>query len=377
MADDKDKNKPQYSYRPDIQYQDTYESDYKNKHYQTVQVQDKDDDEKGKEIMDSITNVFNDVSKIVPLLPVDLQTAINNVYKPILDDWDGIRKKPYPITIPDPDKIIYDPKTIIYPYGKPFEYDIDVDGPGPIPYYPAPTVYPPDDPPSTEPSVYDPKYVVDNDRIWDGIVPINITFSKVDPVEVIEKELIKNIADLYNYYANRLKDILYHYYSEKLMSAYSKKKDADGNLINKTIRDLAFLTLPITDSCSSVTEDCKHLFDASLAMGEKTRLKLYFMQNAFPLEQTLFHLKNFKTIYELRLRYEKIELSEGKDKTDAMSNNILKGMKTSYDQKYDVSFMNLYKYLNSSLDILQDTVNTELAGIKARKTLLEKGGITK
>ena len=101
------------------------------------------------------------------------------------------------------------------------------------------------------------------------------------------------------------------------------------------------------------------------------------MQNAFPLEQTLFHLKNFKTIYELRLRYEKIELSDGKDKTEAMSNNILKGMKTSYDQKYDVSFMNLYKYLNSSLDILQDTVNTELAGIKARKTLLEKGGITK
>jgi hypothetical protein len=31
--------------------------------------------------------------------------------------------------------------------------------------------------------------------------------------------------------------------------------------------------------------------------------------------------------------------------------------------------------MNSSLDILEDTLNTELAGLKAKKTLIEKGGI--
>jgi hypothetical protein len=60
-----------------------------------------------------------------------------------------------------------------------------------------------------------------------------------------------------------------------------------------------------------------------------------------------------------------------------MSNNILKGMKISYDQKYDVAFANLYKYLNSSLDILEDALNTDLAGMRAKRTLIEKGGIKK
>ena len=37
MADEeKDKDKQQYSYRPEIEYQDTYESDYSNKGYETV-----------------------------------------------------------------------------------------------------------------------------------------------------------------------------------------------------------------------------------------------------------------------------------------------------------------------------------------------------
>ena len=40
MADDKDKDKQQYSYRPDIEYQDTYESDHINKRYQSVDAND-------------------------------------------------------------------------------------------------------------------------------------------------------------------------------------------------------------------------------------------------------------------------------------------------------------------------------------------------
>ena len=110
-------------------------------------------------------------------------------------------------------------------------------------------------------------------------------------------------------------------------------------------------------------------------MNERAALKLNFMSNAFPAEQTLFHLKNFKAVYLLRKRYAEIDDIDGSNKIDAMSNNILKGMKLSYDQKYDVAYMNLYKYLNSSLDILEDALNTELAGLRAKRTLIEKGGI--
>ena len=358
MADDKDKQK--YSYRPDIEYQDTYESEHGNRQYKSVPVKDKPTED-NNEIMDSITDTFNAISKIIPSFPVELQTAINNVYKPILDDWATIRREPYPGDIPSDDDVVYTPGTL-----PPID-DPDVEDE--FYFYPEPP-----DGITPTPSMYeDEHYVIDNDSMWEPIIPMNIKFVEVDPVDVIRKEYIKNIADLYNYYTNRLKDILYHYYSEKLVAICSKKKDGG----NKTVKEVGFMIMPITDVCSDVSEDCKHLFDASLAMCEKSKLKINFLQNAFPLEQTLFHLKNFKTIQELRLRYAGIEPTEGTDNTEALSNNILKGMKISYDQKYDVAFANLYKYLNSALDILEDAANTELAGIKARRTLIEKGGIKK
>lgn len=360
MAEDKDKQ--QYSYRPEIEYQDTYESDSAHKPYESVDADKEDTSTYGDQIIENINKTFNDVSKIVPLFPAEIQTAINNVYKPILDTWAEVNTNPYPEFIPDPDGITYQPKE-----------EIDEEGNEDIYIYPIPPDLP-------EPTIgdYDPTdYPINNEGIWDIDIPLTIVYNKVDPGEIIEKEYIKNVADLFSFYTNRLKDIIYRYYSEKIMATYAKKKNESGNLVSKTTDDLKFLFLPITDNCSDVNEDSKHLFDASLAMGEKARQKLCFLENAFPVEQTLFHLKTFNTIYQLRLRYAKIDDSEGKDKIDSMSNSILKGMKLSYDQKYDVAFTNLYKYLNSSLDVLEDTINTELAGLKARRTLIEKGGINK
>ena len=371
MADEKDKQ--QYSYRPNIEYQDTYESDSKNKNHQSVIPQKQADED--KEIINDISKIFNEVSKIIPLLPAELQTAINGVYKPILDAWASvasIENVTYPKAIPDPEAPIYNIPGGELPGSGEFTDD-DLDSYTPKYLYPIPPDLP-------EPTPSFDRYndiEVDNDGLWDIDTPMTITYIKADPSEIIQKEYIKNVADLFNYYVNRLKNILYHYYSEKIAATFGKKIDDNGNLTSKTKPEIAFLFNPITDCCSDVKEDSKHLFDASISMGERSKLKLCFMGNNFPVEQTLFHLKNFKTIYMLRLRYSNIDAVSGSNKVNAMSNNILKGMKISYDQKYDVAFVNLYKYLNSSLDILEDVTNTELAGLKARRTLIEKGGIKK
>lgn len=363
MADDKEKDKQQLTYRPDIAYQDTYESAHSNKGYDSVQTDRSIDDDTDIDIINSITNTFNEVSKVVPLLPADLQTVINGVYKPILDTWANLDKKPYPKIIPEPGKIRWvdpNPTTIPSPeivnpiYSVPETITGGGSEPGP-----------------------DRDYEIDNDGLWDIDPPVVVKIDHYNPIEIIKKEYIKNIADLFNYYANRLKDIIYHYYSEKIKATYDKKLDKDGNLINKTIPEVAFLFTPLKDSCADVSQNSKHLYDASLAMSEMTKMKMCFMRNACPVEQTLLHLKSFKTIYELRLRYAQIEAEDGSNKINAMSNNILKGMKLSYDQKYDIAFTNLYKYMNSSLDILEDVLNTDLAGLRARATLIEKGGIKK
>jgi hypothetical protein len=361
MADDKDKQK--YSYRPNIEYQDTYESGHENKSYDSIAPTKEEQNLVQDSVIDNINNSFNDVTKIIPLMPAQLQTSINGVFKPVLDSWASMNNTTYPSTIPDseiPEYVRPEDERDVEPIDPEYIYPVPPD-----PYIPRPN----DD--------EDEDFVIDNEGTWDPDIPMFIKFTEVDPVEIIEKEYIKNVADLFDYYTNRLKNILYHYYSEKIKAMYSKKLNNEGKYVNKTKSEIAFLFEPLTDSCKNVDADSKHLYDASVSMSEHAMLKLHFLENAFPLDQTMFLLKNFNAVYQLRLRYAKIDTADGSNKINAMSNNILRGMKASYDQKYDVAFMNLYKYLNSSLDILEDVTNTELAGLKARSTLIEKGGIKK
>ena len=133
MADDKDKQ--QYSYRPDIGYQDTYESDFRHQGYQSVQRTEEEDIAIGNDITNSITDTFNQVTSVIPLLPAQLQTVINGVYKPVLDSWATMNKNPYPQTIPDPDGVEYEPYNPggIDPYPNKFIYPIPPDLPEPTP----------------------------------------------------------------------------------------------------------------------------------------------------------------------------------------------------------------------------------------------------
>ena len=358
MADDKDKQK--YSYRPQIEYQDTYESTHESEGFLTVQRTDEENTIIGNSITDSITDVFNQLSTIIPLLPSEIQSVVNGVYKPVLDSWATLNKNPYPQYISDPEGVKFEPYS---PEG--------------VDPYPVKLIYPipPDLPEPTPPLDKKPGYVIDNKNIWDPHVPMVVKFSDTKAKDIIDQEYVKNVADLFNYYSNRLKDILFHYHSEIITAIYAKKKDIEGNLTNKTANDVSFIFNKIVDNSSQVDNEMKHLFDAGLSMNERASLKLNFMNNVFPVEQTLLHLKNFKAVYLLRKRYSEIDDEDGSNKIDAMSNNILKGMKLGYDQKYDVAYINLYKYLNSSLDILEDALNTELAGIRAKRTLIEKGGI--
>ena len=40
-----------------------------------------------------------------------------------------------------------------------------------------------------------------------------------------------------------------------------------------------------------------------------------------------------------------------------MNNNILEGMRITYDRKYDIAYENLLRYLKSSVDILDDKIS--------------------
>ena len=164
-----------------------------------------------------------------------------------------------------------------------------------------------------------------------------------------------------------MKDLVCNYYLHKL-NAYVSSKDS---------YDISFLNNEITSSTCSTSEDLRHLMDSALRHEVIGSNKLQFSLNTFSLESTLYHLKNVNAVQELRLRYAEIEKQENSALEDSTSNKILNGSRDMYDKKYDLAYINLYKYLDGSLNILEDCLNTLKAGIKSKETLIRKDGLNK
>jgi hypothetical protein len=126
-----------------------------------------------------------------------------------------------------------------------------------------------------------------------------------------------------------------------------------------------------------VAEDLRHLVDTALRGEVNGNLKLSFFSNNFSLESTLYHLKDFKMASELRIRYEKENMSKDGTEQGSISDRVLMGLRTTYDKKYDTAYINLYKYLNSSTIVLNDVFNILLMGVQAKETYARKGGFNK
>ena len=183
-----------------------------------------------------------------------------------------------------------------------------------------------------------------------------------------ELEFIKNIADVYSYYTFRLKKTVSDYYTQLLALCGS----------NIGTADLDFLVGTITqEEADAISGAVRHLMDMALRFEVIGGLKVLFSKNMFSLESTLYHLKNLKTTQELRLRYIKADRLPDDSRENSLSNRMLKGMLELYNSKYDNAYINLYKYLNSSLDVLEDAMRTLITGLKSKETIIKKGGVNK
>jgi hypothetical protein len=181
-------------------------------------------------------------------------------------------------------------------------------------------------------------------------------------------EYIKNIYDLYSYYTDRLQGVIGRFINGLFVAYMGTESDAQLAFINNKIS---------MSDVEGIDKDLKHIIDACLRSEIIGSNKISFCENMFSLESSLYHCKNFKASYELRLRYAEIEKQKGSDKYSSDSNTILRGMEKIYDKKYDNAYINLYKYLNSSTQVLEDSFNTLIDGLLSKNTLIKKGGYNK
>ena len=377
-----DKNKKELGYRANIRYEENYLSDYVHRRSDSINDQPNAGSSNiNNSIMEGIQDNVNSLIQLVPQLPTEIQTAINQVLKPVIRDWKKIKDYDYPTRIPDSDDPIIGTPPNSSPSNSSPSNTEGGNFPGNIPPWvppqlenKEPTIIVPDiTPPMPElrpeekPIITPITPIVSDDDLFEPGSDRTITYEEIDIPEKMRMEYTKNMADLLDYYTERLKDLVCNYYLHKL-NAYVSSKDS---------YDISFLNNEITSSTCSTSEDLRHLMDSALRHEVIGSNKLQFSLNTFSLESTLYHLKNVNAVQELRLRYAEIEKQENSALEDSTSNKILNGSRDMYDKKYDLAYINLYKYLDGSLNILEDCLNTLKAGIKSKETLIRKDGLNK
>lgn len=182
----------------------------------------------------------------------------------------------------------------------------------------------------------------------------------------VEKEFNRNLYDLLNNYMSRLKNILSRFYRSFC------------TVINgKDLNDYFFIYNNVQISNKDIVSSYRHLLDSALRSENMSNVKLDFYNNNFNFNQTLAHLKNFISMYELRKKYESIPYAKNTDKSASLSNNVLKACRNDYSLKYDKTYENLFRYMDSSLVITDNVVSDLITNVLTKGILTEKGGRNK
>lgn len=328
--DNKDQNqllkKQNINYRPDIKYTDDYYSEIDTSNLNNDSSNNTPDTNKPSIDLDCTDN-------IVGVLPGDLSNIVNEIFGPVKDIWDNDLKDKEYSKIPSEDDYHYE-------YEEPEDNDSNKDD-------------------SEE------DFEVGEDDFLEPDNDIVIVPDKTDKVEIIEKEYVKNLTDIIDDYNQKLNMTLANFW---MGVAISFKEEGFKN--NDYIwGDMKY-------SSSEVRDNYKHLLDYTVARQTTRMIKIDYYANQFNMQSTVMHLKQVKVCYELRKRYVDIEVEDTDNKkNDGMNENILRGVNIMYDIKYDKALENLYRYLDSSVLVLDDVLKTQLQEIKSKKILLESKGI--
>lgn len=319
-------------YRPNLEYQDEYTSDATG-YFDKQQQGEEDNQGQQDNTIDDLIDQMEIIDSLVDKLPGDASDIVGEITDQIIEFIDEELKDKEYQKVPEEELWYYE--------------DIDNS---------------PD--PGTQPDWEEPE---DDDVEYDPLTPIDpspIIKETYTKQEIIEKEYVKNLVDLFNDYAVNMHTALSNFWTN-LVSA----------ILNKQSTEISLLVDNILLNSSDIQPQSLHLLDSAIRNQIIRTSKLDFYSNIFNAEETIAHLKQFKAMYELRLRYAKIEKVDGSTREGQMNNNILEGMRITYSKKYDIAYENLLRYLKSSTDVLDDTLKTWLVEIKSKQTLIERKGI--
>lgn len=320
-----EKNKKQIGYIPQIEYKDDYYSELEFNDIDNIEL-NKEIDE-NKQVVDNLIDNLNNLNIFINKLPNEVTNTIKEVYDPVLEFAENELKDKTVEFIPDEDDINLDNNN--QKEDSPNKEDKETD--------------------------YD---------IWgtDDFFPEEKVNSSIE--EIYEKEFIKNLVDLFYDYSSELQNILSEFWRDYILATS-----------NKSISEIKMMINNILFNSNDVIDNVKHLLDSAIRQQIIKDTKMDFHTLMFNAESTITYLKQLKATQELRIRYSKIEKANGDTKINQLNNNFLEASLMSYNNKYEIAYENLYRYLTSSNKIIRDSFQSWIQEIKSKQILIEREGI--
>ena len=175
-----------------------------------------------------------------------------------------------------------------------------------------------------------------------------------DYSKIIDERYYINFLDIYQDYLNKLSETLDKYIYGVLDTMVKNPLKDNPHIYNtKHIKN------------SNVWHLTDFLTKSNIYVQQKLRLHKKF----FDIDESIIHIRGIKVAKEQSLRYYKINPVEEKDDLDVSSNLLLQESRYVSEKKYKDNLLNLYKYLNSSVILLDESLNLSLKQAKSIATI--------
>lgn len=319
MSNNKRLEKEDILYRPDLDYDREYDT-----------VNSFEDDSKAESIeigpnkLEELKNKINGIVALNQLLPSELKDTAN---------------KPF--------------EAIQHVIG-----DIDIN-PEKLPTIEEIIIYNPINPETVEP---DDSYPESPFREEED--PITIEITPNDTIDIIKKEYEYDLVSIIDDYIEKLDKVMNNY----LQNILTLMTDKDAGLYHRLLNNYNI-------SSAKISTDNKHLSDLITRSQIARSMKMKMYNKLFNIDKTITHIRMCKIGVQQRIRYYEASYAKNDSLDNIVSNKMLEASRKQYDQKYKQNFINLYKYLNSSVMVLTECLNQFINEAQAKIILHEKEGI--
>lgn len=197
--------------------------------------------------------------------------------------------------------------------------------------------------------------------------PTNIAIKVQQPktlVQLIQETYDADQIHLDQYYLEQLQIIMQKYFQKMLMTM----NEAGLESINDLTKEFDGDSVVIPSG-----QSLEHLRDficrSQIARNQQTRL----FRKTHSVDRTLQHMRSWHAAEQERERYYDEKYRDSGTYVESHSNALLREARSSYDTGYSSALYSMYKYLDSSVMVMNDILTATAKEAQAKAMLLKAG----